>query len=825
VTAVVADGQVLAGPSAARDGRAVSSAAPRAAVARFPARPADWPAAGQDRSQVLQLCAAASPRRETSRSQNFRRRGLALLLDWLEEQPGRTWQERWLASGADSAGDQWALGPARWLEWRGKYSPARLETMTSSLVVMIGADIVRPSLAWLLTGGKKRKLARNMICSRDAEGFARLNAFCKQDPGITALAHRHVLFRSAVIIAAKGGTLADITIGDVLEILDVEAGIRGQRRSGSATFRVLREMGIFGAGVPTLREICSTGQRTVEELIDRYPIACRPVRDLLVEYFRERQPALDYSTLRGQTYQLAKCFWQDLERHHPGISALRLPAEVASAWKARLRTRSKTTTTAAGEKTEVAVERLSYLDTLASVRAFYLDLAQWALEDPGRWGPWVAPCPISQKELSRRKSVRRRKARMDARTRERLPVLPILVRTTGQQRTDAQALLAAGRQAQPGQEFTAGQTLIRLHRPHAVPGNIWAEDPATGKRRLLNREEDHAFWAWAIIEVLRLTGVRAEELLELTHHSLVQYRLPATGELVPLLQIAPSKTDAERLLVVSPELADVLSAIICRIRDGNGAVPLVRARDYHEHIWLPPAPLLFQRRAGAEMHRIGREQVSELLDQALAHTGLTDQADGTPLHYTPHDFRRIFITDAILNGLPPHIAQVIAGHQDITVTIGYKAVYPEETIKSHLAFLARRRALRPSEEYRTPSDQEWEEFLGHFERRKVATGLCGRAFSTLCIHENACLRCSMHWPDPAQRPRLADIRDNLIARIAEAEREGWLGEVEGLQITLAGAEDKLTQVDRRRPGTSTDLGIPGFSQIAGRAVTTPAGTA
>ncbi len=263
------------------------------------------------------------------------------------------------------------------------------------------------------------------------------------------------------------------------------------------------------------------------------------------------QPALDYGTLRGQAYHLAKCFWQDLEQHHPGIGTLRLPAEVASAWKQRLQTRSKTTTTRTGEKTTVAVERLSYLDTLASVRAFYLDLAQWALEDPDRWGPWVAPCPISQQELSRRKFVRRRKARMDARTRERLPVLPILVRGTGQQRKDAQALLAAGRQAPPGQQFTAaGQTLIRSRRPHAIPGNIWAEDPAAGKRRLLNREEDHAFWAWAIIEVLRLTGIRAEELLELSHHSLVQYRLPADGELVPLLQIAPSKTDAERLLPV-----------------------------------------------------------------------------------------------------------------------------------------------------------------------------------------------------------------------------------------------------------------------------------
>ncbi|GAB3013611.1 hypothetical protein GCM10023080_096120 [Streptomyces pseudoechinosporeus] len=48
----------------------------------------------------------------------------------------------------------------------------------------------------------------------------------------------------------------------------------------------------------------------------------------------------------------------------------------------------------------------------------------------------------------------------------------------------------------------------------------------------------------------------------------------------------------------------------------------------------------------------------------LEATGLTDK-DGEPLHFTPQDFRRIFITDAIRSGLPPHIAQVIAGHADI----------------------------------------------------------------------------------------------------------------------------------------------------------------
>ncbi len=780
-------------------------------VTRFPPRPVqvDWPATRCDRHEAVQVVLTASSALPGSRVYGDKRRGIPLLLDWLAEHPGRTWQQRWLASGADAAGDDWARAPAQWLRDQGRYSQSQLDLMTSSLLIAAGADLVRPSLRWLLTGGRKRKLALNMIRSRDRDGFEKLRLLCDGDPAITPHALSQTLFRVAVMIAAKGGMLADITIGDVLETLDAELELRGQARGGSATFRMLRELGILGDGVPTLREICSSGQRSVEELVDRYPIACRPIRGLLIDYLKERQPALDYVSLRGLTYQLVKCFWVDLERHQPGIDSLRLPRDVAGAWKQRQRSRSKTITSPDGAKTERTLERLSYLDNLASVRAFYLDLAEWALEDPSRWAVWVAPCPISQDDLSRRKFVRRRKARMDARTRDRLPVLPILVRAAERWRNDAHAVLIAARAATPGEPFTAaGRTLIRSVRPHADPGNLWAHDPATGTQRLLNRDEDHAFWAWAIIETLRHTGVRAEELQELSHHSLVQYRLPGTGELVPLLQIAPSKTDTERLLVVSPELADVLSGIISRLRDTNGAVPLVRARDRHELIWQAPAPLLFQRRSGTENHMISIGTISTLLDEVLAHTGLLDPATGQPLHFMPHDFRRMFITDAVLNGLPPHIAQVIAGHRDINVTMGYKAVYPEEAIQGHLAFLARRRALRPSEEYRTPTDEEWLDFLGHFERRKVALGTCARAFGTPCIHEHSCVRCPMLWPDAAQRGRLIEIRDNLTARIAEAHREGWRGEVDGLQISLAGAEDKLAQISRRPNPTPIAIRLP-----------------
>jgi len=90
-----------------------------------------------------------------------------------------------------------------------------------------------------------------------------------------------------------------------------------------------------------------------------------------------------------------------------------------------------------------------------------------------------------------------------------------------------------------------------------------------------------------------------------------------------------------------------------------------------------------------------------------------------------------------------------------------------------------------------PTDEEWEEFLGHFARRKVALGECGRSYATPCIHEHSCLRCPLLRPDPVERSRLIEIRDNLVERIAEAESKGWLGEAEGLRVSLDGAGGHL----------------------------------
>jgi Phage integrase family len=99
----------------------------------------------------------------------------------------------------------------------------------------------------------------------------------------------------------------------------------------------------------------------------------------------------------------------------------------------------------------------------------------------------------------------------------------------------------------------------------------------------------------------------------------------------------------------------------------GGAVPLVAAYDTNECTRNPPSPLLFQRVIALGNRPIPTAGIRGLLNGALAASGITG-TDGKPLAFRPHDFRRVFTTS--FNGMPPHIAQLIFGHDDINTTMG-----------------------------------------------------------------------------------------------------------------------------------------------------------
>src|SRR5258708_28861090 len=91
-----------------------------------------------------------------------------------------------------------------------------------------------------------------------------------------------------------------------------------------------------------------------------------------------------------------------------------------------------------------------------------------------------------------------------------------------------------------------------------------------------------------------------------------------------------------------------------------------------EGVRTPPMPLLFQRQIGVERRPIPIHGIRKLLNAALAGTGLTD-ASGKPLNFTPPDFRRLFITDAVTTRMPPPLAHLVALHADVHVTLACQA--------------------------------------------------------------------------------------------------------------------------------------------------------
>ncbi|MEV0696022.1 hypothetical protein [Streptomyces sp. NPDC050388] len=58
----------------------------------------------------------------------------------------------------------------------------------------------------------------------------------------------------------------------------------------------------------------------------------------------------------------------------------------------------------------------------------------------------------------------------------------------------------------------------------------------------------------------------------------------------------------------------------------------------------------------------------------------------------------------------------------------------------------------------------------------------------------------------------------LPDRIVEAEREGWIGDVEGLSVSRDAAAEKIEQLDarQRKKESPVFMGIPSFNQVAVR---------
>jgi integrase len=703
--------------------------------------------------------------------------GAEILLRALSGFAGISWTDKWETAGCSASLLAWeqCIGDP----WQGVGMHTTSRQRSGGITALIAVGAIRPTYSWLSSVRLKLGWIRQLREPRLGD----LSQRFRSTFGGSEIDTRDVLRIVGKLLAHTGKRFEALGIDDLLEMRspgETNDFLKSGRAGLNYALEFLRFTGNIEDDGKRLRQLAHQGRPSVEQLVAIYKIQDADIREMFVQYLSMRDPEIDFASLRLLAYELLRNFWADIQEHSPGKNSLRLSAEEARGWKQRHYAR--------GFK--------DHLRTLYLVRALYLDIASWATES-AYWATWAAPSFVTRQDV---KGMAKHRRAVQAKTHQRIrilsPEMPKLIESVEIEKARESEILNLALSAEVDQEFEfEGQSFRRIifgsksHEPAT-----WLLDIASGGRINQTQAEHRAFWAWAIVNVLRETGIRMEELVELTATAIFTYKLPDTGEVLPLLQIVPSKTDRERILVVSPELAHVLAEIRFRVRDGNRQFPVATRYDHVERAFSPPLPFLFQQRRGHENNVFSTARVSALI--RLAYSRMYDRDGRDAPRITAHDFRRVFATDSLSAGLPIHILAKLLGHAQISTTQGYAAVFDEDVIRHYRTHLSRRRALRPPEDYRVPGDKEIDEFHAHFLKRKVELGTCSRAYGTPCVHEHACVRCPMLRPDPKQRRRLDEIRSNLQARRQEAVANGWLGEIEGIDISLKAVDEKLATMSR-----------------------------
>jgi hypothetical protein len=441
-------------------------------------------------------------------------RGARFLLTYLNGLPGETWNDRWLLFDDQTQGQR----------WREIVMPKRSHLQDMALTAGLGAllmlDVFRPTYSWTL--GRKMPVYRSLTTFRDPEGAAIFEASLSE-LGYVRIYMNKVLTTAGQLQSHTGKSIRELEAADLLELLaNSERSPQNHRNGLRVVWRLLYDLGWLhheSAVLPDRNR--RRGRLTPEQIVDHYEIR-EPQRSVLVEYLTHRSPALEYNSLRSLASHLVHHFWRDIQDHHPDLKDFVVTRQMMSAYRDRK---------FGGDQAAAPSTRS---DVLFAVRAFYLDVAQWALHD-AYWAPWVAATPVTRVDVQAATKERRKViARTQQRTRVLAPVLPRLIEVADTLRRDTAAVLAMAKAAGPGGGIeidgaswevvkASPESPLRLHRD--------------GVTRRIEAEEENAFWTWALVETFRHSGLRSEEVLELTHLAIQPYKLPATGETIPLLHI------------------------------------------------------------------------------------------------------------------------------------------------------------------------------------------------------------------------------------------------------------------------------------------------
>lgn len=744
--------------------------APRPSTATVPASP--WPvdlrAAGE-----CAILAAGEALSGTSSTRSLRRRALRTILAWLATAPGHTWQDRWELLGAT----------AEWERLRpGKDTPKQHLAWATGVDALVSLGALTPGWDWFL------RVKPSRVSTLGLEADAACWDAVRQvmgDLGLTELrAHAVERGLSTLSLQLRKG-LASITPADVVEYgrrRDARRHVSGAIRlitPPEILYKVLQEAELLPPSAPADFRLLTYERRTVADVVAGYRFRTGWFGALLQMYLEDNiTSGGDFSSAKTDA-QAISVFWRAVEAHDPQPESLALSE---AAWA---------TVRATMQRRQNGDERVAYLACLVQVRCFYATVAERSHDDL-RYAPFVARCPIRKIDTGGvAEHKQNRKAVKDARTRDLTPLLPALRRFALERTVALSAMLGAAQDTKDGDTLSFADQTWTVRR--TLTGNVLLDD-GSGQRHFLSRLEENAFWGWALLETLNCVGPRIEEVLELTDYSVVLFQ--ASKGKVPLLHIAPSKTNQERLVPINQDLLTVIKQIRRRHKAATGGTPINVRYDPHEEVLSPALPYLFQATRNQVQSVFSPQTAREMLATIVAESGLTLR-DGSQPSLQPHDLRRLFATRAVNTGLPVHVVAAILGHKNLETTRGYITTFDEQSMDAYFRWIDHLRQQRPASEYETAPSPTLENAVDFLTDRKVQGGRCTRTFGTECVVGHNCRRCPLLDLGPDARPQLNEMQQDSHNRLARAQLEGWSAEVAGHELDVLAIQAKQADLDLR----------------------------
>lgn len=280
------------------------------------------------------------------------------------------------------------------------------------------------------------------------------------------------------------------------------------------------------------------------------------------------------------------------------------------------------------------------------------------------------------------------------------------------------------------------------------------------------------------ITILRGTGLRTGELLDLELDSLIDYHGHGTWLRVPV-----GKLNTERTVPIDEPTITAFDEWTHH-RGHSRPLPHPRTGRPVEFMWVI---------AG---RRMGTGRIRRGLEISAAKAGIG--------HVHPHQLRHTYATSLANGGMSIEALMAVLGHVTPEMTLRYAHLAADTIRTAYDNAIAKtpastRFVAGPSGQF-VPDHIEW--LHSEMIKTRVAHGYCSRHPSAgACTYANICEQCDNYIPDPNSRDVLAAQLADITALHDDAEQRGWTSEAARHQHVANAIIGHLRTIEIRSPAT------------------------